>query len=538
MISSALGPARRERDLAALRAERWDLVVVGGGATGCGVALDAAARGLRVALIERHDLAEGTSSRSSKLLHGGLRYLEQLEFGLVREALRERKLLVTRLAPHLVRVTGFLLPLTRWWERAYLGAGVALYDVMSGLRPGVPRHRHLTRRALRTAAPDLAPAGLRGGLRYADVQVDDARLVLELARTAAREGAAVLPGIELESAERTADGFRLRVRDDETGERFGVTAAAVVNAAGVASPEVDRRLGAPDPVEVRASKGVHIVVPRAAIRSEHAWIVRTSRSVLFLLPWGRHWIVGTTDTPFDGDLVRPRATAEDVRELLAELDRVLPEPIDPGSIVSAYAGLRPLVADPRTTDTAAVSRRHLLRRVQPRHVTIVGGKLTTYRTMARDAVDAVVAELGRGARRCPTARLPLVGAQRRAPVDAWERRYGARADEVREIAREVAGTAGDLADAPGWSGAEIIHAVRFEGARHLEDVLARRTRITMTTPDRGRAAAGAVARLMAAELGWSRARRDREVARFLDSLDAEEAALLEFARDRETAVGR
>nr|WP_281363959.1 glycerol-3-phosphate dehydrogenase/oxidase [Microbacterium immunditiarum] len=515
-----------------MRRERWDVVVVGGGATGCGVALDAAARGLRVALIERHDLAEGTSSRSSKLLHGGLRYLEQLEFGLVREALRERRLLVRRLAPHLVRVTGFLLPFTKWWERPYLGAGVALYDVMSGLRPGVPRHRHLSRRSLRAAAPDLAPARLRGGLRYSDVQVDDARLVVELARTAAREGAAVLTRVELEDADRTADGYRLQVRDDETGERFEVSAAAVVNAAGVASPEVDLRLGAPEPVCVRASKGVHLVLPRQTISSENAWIVRTRRSVLFLLPWDDHWIVGTTDTPFDGEPTHPRATEGDIRELLAELNALLPVPIDPTDLVSVYAGLRPLVADPRKTDTAAVSRRHLLWQPQPGHVTIVGGKLTTYRTMARDAVDAVVRELQRSVRRCPTTRLPLVGATWGAPTDAWERRYGACADEVRSIVLDEPGLGADLPGATGWSGAEVVHAVRFEGARRLDDVLVRRTRITMTAPDGGRAAADAVADLMAVELGWSNERRTAEIASFLKTLDAEDEALVRLGSRR------
>src|SRR5262249_20921058 len=337
--AGALSPARRLSDLDRLRRERFDVLIIGGGVTGVGAALDAASRGLSVALIEARDLAAGTSSRSSKLIHGGLRYLEQLEFGLVHEALRERGLLATRLAPHLVRPVPILVPLTvqpgshesaaapvvgvhgaktrtgkvvdqarefahRIWQRGYLGTGVALYDVFAGLVTdgrGMPPHRHLSKTGARRLFPSLREDILAGAIRYYDGQVDDARYVTTMARTAASLGGAIVTSVAAVALLRDArEVTGARVRDMETGDEFDVRARTVVSAAGVGSDDIAGRLGGPSAparsgLRVRASKGVHLVVPRSAITGDAGLILRTATSVLFVLPWGGHWIIGTTD---------------------------------------------------------------------------------------------------------------------------------------------------------------------------------------------------------------------------------------------------
>lgn len=518
MNTSSLSPDARTRALAGLPKQDWDVVIVGGGATGAGAALDAASRGLRVLLLEKGDLASGTSSRSSKLLHGGLRYLEHLQFGLVHEALRERGLLLDRLAPHLARVTQFYLPLTKpLWERAYIGAGVLLYDVLSGLRSHVPRNRHLTRAQLRRHAADLSPAGIRGAIRYSDVQVDDARLVLDLARTASSYGATILTRCEVTDFDVVSGEVTgLRVRDLETDARYRIKARAVVNAAGPAVPAVEALAGVERPVSVAASKGVHLLVPRDAIRSDAAWICRTPTSVLFVLPWDEHWLVGTTDTPYDGDVDHPEATSSDIDYLIDQVNRFTARPISRADVVGTYVGLRPLVkpagADPATS---VISREHVIHTGMPGLISIVGGKLTTYRVMARDVIDEVVRHLG-GSQKSVTARIPLVGAgavtDRSLPT-RWVSSRGALAVELSELVGERPDLADDIPGAPGVALAEIHHSVLHEGALHVEDFLERRTHIAIESRDRGSAAADRVAREMGSLLGWSRARvadeRDR-----------------------------
>src|SRR3954470_5621640 len=416
-----LSPERRRTDRARRPDEVVDVVVIGGGVTGAGAALDAASRGLSVALLEARDWASGTSSRSSKLIHGGLRYLEQFAFPLVHEALHERARLVQTIAPHLVTPLPFLLPLTApVWQRAYYGAGVALYDVLGAALAadrGIPSHRHLSRRATLEAFPALRGDVVHGAIRYWDAQVDDARHTLAVVRTAAGYGARALSsarvtGLLRDGAEGPVVG--VRVADLTDGSSFEVRARSVIAATGVWSDDVGAMLGVEAPsLRVRASKGVHLVVPRAAIGGDDVrptgLILRTPTSVLFVIPWGNHWIVGTTDTPWRLDRAHPAASSADIDYLLGQLNRVLTRPLVTADIVGVYAGLRPLRAG-EADQTSRLSREHAVVTPVPGLVLVAGGKYTTYRVMAEDAVDAAVAGLP-GVPASRTAHLPLVGAR-------------------------------------------------------------------------------------------------------------------------------
>lgn len=542
--ATSLGPAQRSAALAALRRAGprtpLDVLVVGGGVVGCGAALDAAARGLSVGLVEAGDLAIGTSSRSSRLAHGGLRYLEQRQFALVHEALIERGLLLGHLAPHLVRPLPFLFPLTgRVVERSYLAAGVALYDLLSRVDANggyLPRPRTLSMAAVRGLAPGLAPDGLTGALRYHDAQIDDARHTVAVARTAAGLGAAVLTTAAvtglLHARPDAVTATRVvgaRVRDAESGEVLEVHARVVLSAAGVWTDElVGMATGMPSH-DVRRSRGVHLVVPRSAFRSATAVITRTPHSVLFLLPWGLHWLVGTTDTDDQGPLDRPAVTAADVEYLLGQANRWLARPLGTDDVVGAYAGLRPLLTgtDPGTT---TLSREHAVLHPTPGFVAVVGGKYTTYRVMAADAVDAVAHQLPGPVPPSRTDQLPLVGASgfralwgervhraRRAdlPVAVVEtllRRHGDRLDDVLDLVAADRALAAPLHPESPVLRAEAVVAARDEGARSVADILVRRTRIAVQSRDGGRAAALNTARLVAPVLGWDAARIAREAA--------------------------
>src|SRR5436190_2808084 len=380
--NGALDARDRGAMLGRLAAERFDVLVIGGGITGAGAALDAASRGLRVALVESRDLASGTSSRSSKLIHGGLRYLEQFDLKLVYEALRERDLLVSKLAPHLVKPVSFMYPLyKKVVERPYVGAGLVLYDSMEGTKRPVPRHKHLTARGALKRAPALSPERLAGAMLYYDAQVDDARHTLTVARTAAAHSAVVATRVSATGLLRSADGrvAGARVRDEETGRELTVTAEAVVICAGVWTDLVHELAGVKAGYRVRMSKGVHIVVPRAAVDASTGMIVRTEKSVLFFIPWGEHWIVGTTDTDFSGDRAEPVATEEDIEYILAAANRVLARPLTRADVVAMYAGLRPLV-EPQTGNgakpTTKLSREHVVDTPVPGLASIAGGKFT------------------------------------------------------------------------------------------------------------------------------------------------------------------
>jgi glycerol-3-phosphate dehydrogenase len=537
-----LSPEYRESALAALAGAELDVLVVGGGVVGSGSALDAATRGLSVGLVEARDFASGTSSRSSKLIHGGLRYLEMLDFGLVREALRERGLLLTRLAPHLVRPVRFLYPLQhRAWERVYAGTGVTLYDAMA-LGGGLPRHRNLSLRGALREAPALKKDALVGALQYYDAQVDDARHTMFLARTAAAYGAHVASRTEVVGFLREGERVTgVRVHDLEHDRTFEVRAQQVINATGVWTDDTQALVGERGQFHVRASKGIHLVVPRDRIQSRTGLILRTEKSVLFVIPWGRHWIIGTTDTDWALDKAHPAASSNDIDYLLDHVNSVLARPLSRTDVQGVYAGLRPLLSG-ESESTSKLSREHTVGSPVPGLVVVAGGKYTTYRVMAKDAVDACVHALGRSVPPSCTHDVPLLGAdgfpalwnRRRllaaesglhvARVEHLLGRYGALVDEVLDLVKNDADLGNPVEGAEDYLCAELVYAASHEGARHLEDVLTRRTRISIETFDRGVAAAPVAARLMAGVLGWTSEQTEREVENYRLRVEAERAS--------------
>jgi glycerol-3-phosphate dehydrogenase len=520
-----------------------DVLVIGGGVVGAGSALDAVTRGLTTAIVEARDWASGTSSRSSKLIHGGLRYLEMLDFGLVREALTERGLLLDRIAPHLVRPVPFLYPLQhRVWERAYVGAGIALYDTMaytSGTSRGLKHHRHLTRGQALREAPCLRKDALTGAIQYWDAQMDDARYTMTVVRTAATFGAlaasqAQVTGL-LRQGERVTGAL---VTDVLTGNAFEVRAKQVINATGVWTDDTQALADTRGQFHVRASKGIHLVVPRDRLRSSTGLILRTEKSVLFVIPWGRHWIIGTTDTDWSLAKEHPAASSRDIDYLLEHVNSVLTSPLTREDVEGVYAGLRPLLSG-ESESTSKLSREHVVGHPVPGLVVVAGGKYTTYRVMAADAVDEAVRTLDARVPESCTATLPLVGAdgyhalwnQRRAlavtanihvaRVEHLLNRYGTCIHELLDMIRSDPSLAAPLPGADDYLAVEARYAVTHEGARHLDDVLARRTRISIEAWDRGVAAAPVVADLMAGVLGWSSAERDLEVESYLIRVAAE-----------------
>ena len=543
MKTPALGPAERGQALARMADRELDVLVVGGGVVGAGTALDAATRGLETGLVESRDWASGTSSRSSKLIHGGLRYLEMLDFALVREALKERGLLLERIAPHLVKPVPFLYPLKhRGWERMYAGAGVALYDAMSvssGHGRGLPVHRHLSRTSALRVAPCLRKDALVGALQYYDAQVDDARFVTSLVRTAARYGVHVANRARVVGFLR--EGARVvgaRVHDLEQGGEFEIRARQVVNASGVWTDETQALIAERGQFHVRASKGIHLVVPRDRIHSTTGLILRTEKSVLFVIPWGRHWIIGTTDTGWDLDKAHPAASSADIDYLLEHVNEVLGVPLTRDDVEGVYAGLRPLLAG-ESDATSKLSREHTVAHPVPGLVVVAGGKYTTYRVMAKDAVDEAVHGLDRRVGPCVTEEVPLVGAvgynalwnararmARRtglhvARVEHLLNRYGALAEEVLELIAADPTLGEPLTAADDYLRAEVVYAASHEGARHLDDVLTRRTRISIETFDRGTRGAREAAELMAPVLGWGPEQIDKEVEHYEKRVEAE-----------------
>lgn len=540
-FSSVLGPQERAQAWKELTEREFDVLVIGGGVTGAGTALDAATRGLRVGLVEARDWASGTSSRSSKLFHGGLRYLEQLNFSLVAEALKERELMLTTIAPHLVHPVPFLYPLShRGWERPYVAAGLTMYDQMGGAR-SVPRQKHLTKGGALNLFPGLKGDAMVGAVRYFDAQADDARHTMTVIRTAARYGAVVRNSTEvveiLKEADRVVGAV---VRDVETGETATVRAKVVVNATGVWTDDIQKMTGGRGRFRVRASKGVHILVNRDRIAGEVGLILRTEKSVLFVIPWDQHWIIGTTDTDWHLDLAHPAATAEDIEYLLEHVNKALATPLTRDDIVGVYAGLRPLLAG-ESEDTSQLSREHAVARSAPGLVSIAGGKYTTYRVMAKDAVDACVADLG-DLRESTTERVPLVGADGYAAMKnltkelgletglpEWRvehllNRYGSQLHEVLALCEQDPSLKEPVTNAETYLRAELAYAVTHEGALHLPDVLARRTRMSIDTKHRGVDAAQETADIMAPLLGWDEATKQAEVTAYQERVAAEIAS--------------
>lgn len=534
-----LGPDERAEGWRSLSEGEFDMLVIGGGVTGAGVALDAATRGLKVALVEQRDFASGTSSRSSKLFHGGLRYLEQLNFSLVREALRERELMLTRLAPHLVRPVSFLYPLThRVWERPYVTAGLTLYDTMGGAR-SVPGHKQLSRTKALKLFPGMRKDALVGALLYYDAQADDARHTMAVARTAATYGATVLPSARVTGLTRAGERIvGATVTDVETGEEAEVSARVVVNCTGVWTDEIQTLAGGRGQFNVRASKGVHIVVPKDRVNAETGVILRTEKSVLFVIPWGTHWIIGTTDTDWNLDLAHPAASRADIDYILEHVNRVLVTPLTHDDIEGVYAGLRPLLAG-ESEATSNLSREHAVARPQPGLISIAGGKYTTYRVMAEDAVDAARVDLPGGVPDSVTDHIPLVGAEgyqamsnqvdrlsRELDLPTWRvthllDRYGSLIREVLDCAADDRSLLGPLPGAEEYLKVELRYAASHEGALHLDDLLSRRTRISIEADDRGVACADEAAAIVAPVLGWDEQRVHDEVEAYRTRVAAE-----------------
>lgn len=546
MVDQATPPAarpplaRRGADLERLANEPWDLLVVGGGIVGAGALLDAASRGLRVALVEQDDIAVGTSSRSSRLIHGGLRYLQQFEVNLVREALRERARLL-RLAPHLVRLEDFLFPLygPRVATRALYTAGLTMYDLLGSAKSG-GRHRQLSASETLDYAPDLVRKDLRGALLYHDAMEDDARFTLAVVRTAlAQETGVAVALTRVRATGPIRDGARVTgaaVEDRSTGATFDVRANAVLDATGVWGAMPDRPFGAGS-FSVLPSRGSHLVVPRERIRAKGGMTLRIPGRVAFMVPWPRHWIIGTTDHPYHGEVDRVGASPQEVDEILGTLNGALDAEITRDDLVGTYAGLRPLIAPSDASSTVKVSREHKVSVEAPGLVRISGGKYTTYRVMARDAVSAI---LGDGARARPsgTAELPLVGAAARSGLDALAARLATDAGIGDEAARSLVdrhGTAAEdvlalgrshdlvrpLVDGHPYLEAEIAWAAEHELALSLDDLLARRTRLAPALRDRGESIAPRVAAIAGRVLGWDAARQAAEVAAYLDGAHRE-----------------
>jgi len=541
-----LSAGTRSAALAALAETEHQVLVVGGGVVGAGVALDAATRGLSVGLVEARDFAAGTSSRSSKLIHGGLRYLEQLNIGLVREALTERSLLLGVIAPHLVRPVPFLFPLTHHvWERAYIGTGIGTYDALGfslGLARGLPGHRQLSRRGALRLAPGLKRSAITGAIAFWDGQVDDARYVLTLVRTAALYGAQVASRVQVTGFLR--EGARVagvRAVDLESGAELHIRAQQVVNATGVWTDEIQAMVGGRGTINLRVSKGVHLVVPKDRIYSNAGIILKTPFSVLFIIPWERHWIIGTTDTDWSGSKARPVASRADIDYLLGQANRVLATPLTRDDVTAVYAGLRPLLSG-ESDLTSQLSREHVVANPVPGLVLVAGGKYTTYRLMARDAVDAVVHGLDWRTPPSCTDRVPLAGADgylalwnarsrlatssglHVARIEHLLRRYGSLTREVLTLIEADPSLGRPLAGADDYLRAEIHYAASHEGARHLDDVLARRTHIALETPDRGLEAVVEAAELVAGAMRWDSGQTAREVEHYRAEVAAQRAS--------------
>jgi len=515
--------AERRRDLELLASERWDLLVVGGGITGSGILLDAASRGLRAALVERDDYAVGTSGRSSRLIHGGLRYLEQFRIALVREALAERRRLL-RLAPHLVRLEPFLFPIYGGpLARPFFDAGLTLYDLLGAASDG-GRHRHLSIDEALDSTPVLRRERLRGAFVYHDGQEDDARYTLAVARTAQDRGALPLTKVEAtRPIERDGRIAGATVRDELTRIEFDVLAERVVDATGVWSGRADGPFpGAADAARIRPSRGTHLVVARDRIPSAHGLTLRIPGRVCFLVPWPDRWVIGTTDLDDDGPPDRPTPSTGEIDEILRNVNATLDIDLTRSDLVGAYTGLRPLAADPggRPGSTVKASREHRIRTDPNGLVRIGGGKYTTYRVMAAQTVDAAIGTDLARSRPSATEELTLLGAAPRVELDALAARlavetgmdpvgmrrlvdrHGTEATDVVALGREL-DLLRPLAPDISQLEVEVVRAVRSEGALTLDDVLSRRTRLAQERADRGASILPRVADLMAAELGWS-----------------------------------
>lgn len=526
---------QRQADIDALTGESWDVVIVGGGIVGAGALLDAVSRGMRAAMIEQDDISAGTSSRSSRLIHGGLRYLEQFRFGLVREALAERSRLLY-LAPHLVRLEPLLFPIygTPFASKAFYDAGLTLYDVL-GARHDGGWHRRLSRADTLDLAPTLRQDGLRGGLVYHDGVEDDARYTLAVARTAIAAGGVAVTRVRAVGLRTNATNGAieaLQAEDLTTGAALEIRTRAIVDATGVWAAEPGHPFKGGS-LRILPSRGAHLVVPRARIPNKMGLTIRVPGKIVFLVPWPEYWLIGTTDAPFDGPAARPVAAGWEVDRLIDTVNATMDVDLSRADVVGTYAGLRPLIA-PSDGSTVKASREHRVTVESNGVVRIGGGKYTTYRVMARDVIDAVLGREAARKRPSDTADRRLVGA---ADVDALGRiaaelttipaiaaigettatslvaRHGTEAPAVVALGAEL-GLLRPLVQGRVILEAEVAWAARHELAGSLDDVLARRTRLAQELPDRGAAIAPRVARILAAELDWGDARQALETANY------------------------
>ena len=549
MSATAMNPSSRAAALRRLAVEELDVLVVGGGVTGAGIALDAVTRGLRVGIVEAQDWASGTSSRSSKLIHGGLRYLQALDFKLVNEALHERELLLDSLAPHLAKPVSFLYPLTKKYvERPYVAAGITLYDVMArlGAKATSPFHRHHTLAGVQKLFSDVRPDVMVGAIQYWDGRVDDSRLTLTLVRTAVEYGALAANRVRVTDFVKTNGRVSgAEVTDLETGEGFTIRAKHVIAASGVWTEATQDLAEAQGGLKVLASKGIHIVVPKERLNGDVGFILQTEKSVLFIIPWERYWVIGTTDTPYHQDFTHPVASQADIDYVIDHANVVLQKPITRDDVIGTWAGLRPLLQPATKGDGTAstkVSREHTVTEAAPGLVTIAGGKLTTYRVMAQDAVDFALGEAGAKARPSQTKHTPLMGAAGYRALSAqadtlgrefgWDGtrvrhlldRYGSEINTLIAQCREQADLAEPVEHAPDYLRAEFAYGCTHEGALHLEDLLVNRTRLTYEIADSGLAALPEIAEIAAEKLGWDDARRAAEIAAYTERVEAERAA--------------
>jgi glycerol-3-phosphate dehydrogenase len=530
--------AGRRSSLEALADGTWDVVIVGGGIVGCGALLDAVSRGMRAALIEQDDIASGTSSRSSRLIHGGLRYLEQFRFSLVREALAERSRLLY-LAPHLVTVEPLLFPIygIPFASKAFYDAGLTLYDIL-GARHDGGWHRRLSRSDTLELAPTLRTEGLHGGLLYHDGVEDDARYTLAVARSAVAAGGTAVTRVRATGlrAGSTAGSIEaVRARDVLTGADFEIRTRAVVDATGVWEARADHPFGGGS-LRILPSRGAHLVVPRARIPNQVGLTIRVPGRIVFLVPWPEHWLIGTTDAPYEGPDEHPAADPWEVTHLLDTVNATMDVDLRREDVVGTFAGLRPLIA-PSDGSTVKASREHRVSVEANGVVRIGGGKYTTYRVMASDVIDAALGRDGAKARPSRTVDHRLAGAADRPELDrlaaglgadpglsavgpgAADRlvaRHGIEAPALLGLARSLDLVRPLVAGRP-FLEAEVPWAARHELALSIDDVLARRTRLAQELPDRGAAVAPRVASLLATELGWDEARQAREVEAYLET---------------------
>jgi glycerol-3-phosphate dehydrogenase len=512
----------RESMLARVDGAHFDVLVIGGGASGLGVAVDAASRGFSTCLVEAHDFAKGTSSRSTKLVHGGVRYLEQMDISLVKEALHERGLMHEN-APHIVHDLAFIVPRYSWWEGPFYGAGLKLYDLLAGKRNLAPS-RALSVEATIAAIPNVAREGLLGSIEYHDGQFDDARMALALARTAAEQGAVVLNRVRVTSLRRSPSGTLTgaECRDCESGRSLSIAARVIVNACGIFSDEIRAMDDAAATPMVEPAQGVHLVLPREFQPSDRAVMVPHTDDgrVLFVIPWHDRVLVGTTDTPMTRANEEPRALPEEVEFILRNAARYLEREPSRADVRAVFAGMRPLVHEGGIGgSTKSISRSHKVVVSTGGLVSIMGGKWTTYRRMAEDSMARAIDVGGLAKRACATEALRIDGYlardDRAMPKEEWLRAYGSRAEEVRRV----------CAERPAWSEpmhprlpyplGVAVYAARCEMARSVEDVLARRTRGLLLDARAARDASRRVAVAIAPELGWTPEQTEASASEFV-----------------------